>query len=114
MGRGQTRDGTQHLLGRAKCDADHVRDDVRAYVAEHVHDAEAVLVVDETGDVKKGTDTVGAQRQYTGTPGRIENPLVAVYPVSPAAAGRRRGEPGILRSAFLDHRPRLLPRRRTQ
>src|SRR5262245_21876921 len=67
-----TPDGMQHLLGRAKWDADQVRDDVRAYVVEHLHDDQAVLVVDETGDVKKGVDTVGVQRQYTGTAGRIE------------------------------------------
>jgi SRSO17 transposase len=69
----------QHLLGRAKWDADQVRDDVRAYVVEHLQDDQAVLVVDETGDVKKGTDTVRVQRQYTGTAGRIENAQVAVY-----------------------------------
>lgn len=66
-----TPDGMQHLLGRAKWDADAVRDDVRGYVVDHLHDdqAVAVLVVDETGDVKKGTSTVGVQRQYTGTAG---------------------------------------------
>ncbi|MFD8931463.1 IS701 family transposase [Streptomyces mirabilis] len=74
-----TPDGMQHLLGRAKWDADAVRDDVRGYVVEHLRDDQAVLVVDETGDVKKGTDTVGVQRQYTGTAGRIENAQVAVY-----------------------------------
>lgn len=76
----------QHLLGRAKWDADQVRDDVRAYVVEHLRDDQPVLVVDETGDVKKGTDTVGAQRQYTGTAGRIENAQLAFYLVY---AGRR-------------------------
>lgn len=81
-----TPDGMQHLLGRAKWDADAVRDDVRGYVVEHLHDDQAVLVVDETGDVKKGTGTVGVQRQYTGTAGRIENAQVAVYLVY---AGRR-------------------------
>jgi SRSO17 transposase len=79
-------DGMQHLLGRAKWDADAVRDDVREYVLEHLRDEDAVLVVDETGDVKKGTRTVGVQRQYTGTAGRIENSQVAVYLVY---AGRR-------------------------
>ncbi|MFJ8993968.1 IS701 family transposase [Streptomyces sp. NPDC102279] len=74
-----TPDGMQHLLGRAKWDADAVRDDVCGYVVEHLHDDQAVLVVDETGDVKKGVDTVGVQRQYTGTAGRIENSQVAVY-----------------------------------
>ena len=49
-------DGMQHLLGRARWDADRVRDDVREYVLEHLGDDEdAVLVVDETGNVKKGT-----------------------------------------------------------
>jgi SRSO17 transposase len=55
-------------------DEDAVRDDVRGYVAEHLGDPEAVLVVDETGDLKKGTATVGVQRQYTGTAGRVESP----------------------------------------
>lgn len=81
-----TPDGMQHLLGRAKWDADCVRDDVREYVLEHLRDEDAVLVVDETGDVKKGTHAVGVQRQYTGTAGRIENSQVAVYLVY---AGRR-------------------------
>jgi SRSO17 transposase len=82
-----TPDGMQHLLHRAKWDADAVRDDIRDYVVEHLHDAEAVLVVDETGDLKKGTATVGVQRQYTGTAGRIENSQVAVYLVYSAARG---------------------------
>jgi SRSO17 transposase len=72
-------DGMQHLLARAKWDADGVRDDVRGYVIEQLGDPGAVLVIDETGDVKKGTATPGVQRQYTGTAGRIENAQVAVY-----------------------------------
>ncbi len=71
--------GMQHLLCRAAWDADAVRDDVRDDVVEHLHEEAAVLVVDETGDVKKGSHTVGVQRQYTGTAGRIENSQVAVY-----------------------------------
>jgi SRSO17 transposase len=51
----KTPDGMQHLLGRACWDAGEVRDDVRDYVVEHLADRGAVLVVDETGDVKKGT-----------------------------------------------------------
>ncbi len=69
----------QHLLGRAKWDADGVRDDLRGYVTDHLGDTGAILVVDETGDLKKGTHSVGVQRQYTGTAGRIENAQVAVY-----------------------------------
>lgn len=79
--------GMQHLLCRAVWDADAVRDDVREYVVEHLRDEAAVLVVDETGDVKKGTHTVGVQRQYTGTAGRIENSQVAVCLVYAGARG---------------------------
>jgi SRSO17 transposase len=80
-------DGMQHLLGRAVWDEDAVRDDLRAYVVEHLGDPEAVLVIDETGDLKKGTTTVGVQRQYTGTAGRVENAQVAVYLVYAIDAG---------------------------
>ncbi|MER7195469.1 transposase [Streptomyces flaveolus] len=71
-----TPDGLQHLLGRAEWDADLVRDDLRGYVLEHLADEQAVLVVDETGDLKEGTHTVGVQRQYTDTAGRIEDAQV--------------------------------------
>ena len=71
--------GMQHLLCRATWDAEVVRDDVREYVVEPLHDEAAVLVVDETGDAKKGIRTVGVQRQYTGTARRIEKSHVAVY-----------------------------------
>lgn len=71
--------GLQHLLSRARRDADAVRDDLRAYVADHSGDPDAVLVVDETGDLKKGDQSVGVQRQYTGTAGRIENAQVSVF-----------------------------------
>jgi hypothetical protein len=62
--------GMQHLLNRAVWDPGGVRDDLRDYVTTHLGDADAVLVVDETGDLKKGTCTVGVKRQYTGTAGR--------------------------------------------
>ncbi|WP_405443306.1 IS701 family transposase [Streptomyces avidinii] len=79
--------GMQHFLSRARWDADEVRDDIRDFVVEHLGDEDAVLVVDETGDLKKGTASVGVQRQYTGTAGRIENSQVAVYLVYASAAG---------------------------
>jgi SRSO17 transposase len=79
--------GLQHLLSRAVWDADAVRDDVRGYVLDHLGDPGAVLVLDETGDLKKGTGTVGVQRQYTGTAGRIENAQVAVYLTYAAPGG---------------------------
>src|SRR4051794_32768612 len=69
----------QHLLGRARWDADAVRDDLRDYVVEHLGDPRGVLVVDETGFVKKGTHSAGVQRQYSGTAGRIENCQVGVF-----------------------------------
>jgi SRSO17 transposase len=77
----------QRLLSRAVWDHDAVRDDIRAYLVEHLGDPGAVLVVDETGDLKKGSTTVGVQRQYSGTAGRIENAQVAVYLVYAGQAG---------------------------
>ena len=79
--------GMQHLLNRASWDTDGVRDDLRDYVTTHLGDGDAVLVVDETGDLKKGDCTVGVQRQYTGTAGRIENAQVAVYLTYAGARG---------------------------
>jgi SRSO17 transposase len=75
----------QHLLARAIWDHDGVRDDIRDYLVEHLGDPEAVLVIDENGDLKKGNQSVGVQRQDTGTAGRIENTQVAVYLVPVAA-----------------------------
>jgi len=83
-----TPDGMQHLLARADWDADQVRDDLRAYVVEHLGDAQAVLVVDETGFVKKGTKSVGVQRQYSGTAGRIENCQIGVFLAYASPKGR--------------------------
>ncbi len=74
-----TPDGMQHLLAGARWDADAVRDDVREYVIGHLGGPGAVLVVDETGDLKKGSASAGVQRQYTGTAGRVENCQVAVF-----------------------------------
>jgi SRSO17 transposase len=69
----------QRLLGEAVWDADKVRDDVRQ--VDELGDPGAVLILDDTGDLKAGTRTIGVQRQYTGTAGRIENAQVAVYPL---------------------------------
>ena len=91
--------GMQRLLSEAVWDDAGMRDDLRGYVLEHFADPGAVLVVDETGDLKKGTATVGTQRQYTGTAGRTENAQVAVYLAYAAPAG----------SAFID-RALYLPR----
>jgi SRSO17 transposase len=82
-----TPDGMQHLLAGAVWDHDAVRDDVRDYLVDHLADPTAVLVVDETGDLKKGTHTVGVQRQYTGTAGKVDNAQVAVYLTYATSAG---------------------------
>jgi SRSO17 transposase len=82
-----TPDGMQRLLNHARWDPDEVRDDLRGYVVEHLGDPGAVLVVDETGFLKKGTKSAGVQRQYSGTAGRIENcQLGSSWPM-PAGAG---------------------------
>lgn len=69
-------DGVQRLLNAASWDA--ARDDLRSYV-EHLTSEEAVLIVDETGFLKKGTQSVGVKRQYSGTAGRIENCQIGVF-----------------------------------
>ena len=69
----------QYLLDRARWESDQLRDEVRAYVHEKLGDPEAVLVIDETGFLKQGTKSVGVQRQYSGTAGRIENCQVGVF-----------------------------------
>jgi len=71
--------GMQRVLAGAKWDADAVRDDLRAYVLEHLSDPRAVLVIDETGFLKQGTKSVGVKRQYSGTAGRIENCQIGVF-----------------------------------
>jgi SRSO17 transposase len=83
-----TPDAMQRLLNHADWDADAVRDDLRDYVVEHLGDDAGVLVVDETGFLKKGTRSAGVARQYSGTAGRIENCQVGVFLAYAAPAGR--------------------------
>ena len=80
--------GMQRLLAGARWDAEAVRDDLRAYVVEHLGDPAGVLIVDETGFLKKGTKSVGVQRQYSGTAGRIENCQVGVFLAYATPQGR--------------------------
>ena len=82
--------GVQRLLGRARWDADRLRDEVRRYAAEHLlgDGKGGVLVVDETGFLKKGTRSAGVQRQYSGTAGRIENCQVGVFLALASPRGR--------------------------
>lgn len=69
----------QHLLDRAKWDCDGIRDELCAYVQETFATPEAIVVIDETGFLKKGDKSVGVQRQYSGTAGRIENCQIGVF-----------------------------------
>lgn len=71
--------GVQHLLGRASWDADEVRDDLRDYVVERLGQEGVVLIVDETGFLKKGEGSVGVKPQYSGTAGKVENCQVGVF-----------------------------------
>jgi len=69
----------QHLLDRARWDADQARDRVRSYALQELHSEDALLIVDETGFLKKGNHSAGVKRQYSGTAGRIENSQVGVF-----------------------------------
>lgn len=69
----------QDFLGRTRWDADAVRDDLQTYVIEYLSDDEAVLILNETGFIKKGDRLVGVKRQYSGTAGRNENCQVGVF-----------------------------------
>ena len=75
----RTPDGVQEFLSRMRWDADAVRDDLQKYVVEQFGDGDAVLVLDETGFLKKGKKSAGVARQYSGTAGRIENSQIGVF-----------------------------------
>ena len=83
-----TPDAVQRLLATAHWDADQVRDDLRRYVVEHLGHPDAVLVIDETGFLKKGTKSVGVKRQYSGTAGKRENCQVGVFLAYASPTGR--------------------------
>lgn len=120
--------GIQHLLGRAEWDADLVRDDLRDYVLEHLGDEQAILVLDETGFLKKGTGSVGVKRQYTGTAGKKENCQVGVFlcyaspkgmafidrelylPEEWATDGKRREKAGVPEGVGFETKPQLAHR----
>ena len=74
-----TPDGVQRLLSIHQWDAEQVRDDLQRYVVEQLGEAQAVLVVDETGFLKQGKKSVGVQRQYSGTAGKVENCQIGVF-----------------------------------
>jgi SRSO17 transposase len=79
--------GFQQFLYRAVWDPDAVRDDLRAYVVEHLGDPEGILVVDETGFLKKGDKSAGVQPQYSGAAGRTANAQIGVFLTYASARG---------------------------
>ena len=87
----------QQFLYRALWAADALRDELRQYVIEHLGDDQAVLIVDETGFIKKGSHSAGVQRQYSGTAGRIENCQIGVF----LAYASERGHALIDRALYL-------------
>ena len=92
--------GVQRLLNSATWDAEGVRDDLRTYVVDHLSDwASGVLILDDTGFVKKGSTSCGVARQYTGTVGATANAQVGVFLVYASEKG----------AAFID-RALYLPR----
>jgi SRSO17 transposase len=103
--------GVQRLLNSAKWDADEVRDDLREYVVEHLGDeATGVLIVDETGFLKKGTKSVGVARQYTGTAGDTVNCQVGVF----LAYSSEKGAAFLDRALYLPRAWTNSPARRTE
>src|SRR4051794_34531180 len=87
----------QRVLDRSVWDADAVRDDLREQVVEELGDSEGVLVVDETGFLKKGTKSCGVARQYSGTAGRIENCQIGVF----LGYASPKGRAGVDRALYL-------------
>lgn len=75
----RTPDGLQRLLNAATWNADDVRDDLQTYVADKLGEADGVLILDDTGFIKKGTTSAGVQRQYSGTAGRTEKCQIGVF-----------------------------------
>jgi SRSO17 transposase len=103
--------GTQRLLNSADWDADEVRDDLREYVVEHLGDEESgLLIVDETGFLKKGEKSVGVARQYTGTAGDTVNCQVGVF----LAYASQKGAAFIDRELYLPEQWASDPDRRAQ
>lgn len=84
----ETPKNLQHFIARSQWSADEVRNDLRRYVVEHLADDEGVLVIDETGFLKKGTKSAGVARMYSGTAGRIENCQIGVFLAYATSKGR--------------------------
>jgi SRSO17 transposase len=102
-----TPDRMQRLLGSARWDPREVRADVRAYAVANLGHRDAVLIVDETGFIKKGTKSAGVQRQYSGTAGRVENCQLGVFLAYASPPGRALIDAELyLPKSWLEDRPR--------
>ena len=105
-----TPDGMQRLLATYPWDEDGVRDDLREYVVEHLGDEQAVLVVDELGFLKQGKKSVGVQRQYSKTAGKVENCQIGIF----LAYVSNRGRTFLDRELYLSEDWRRDPERRNE
>jgi SRSO17 transposase len=103
-------DGMQRLLNQARWDAEAVRDELQRFVAERFGDPEGSFILDETGFLKKGTKSVGVQRQYSGTAGKLENCQVAVF----LGYASRRGHVLVDRALYLPREWAEDPARRAE
>ncbi len=96
--------GVQRLLADADWDEGAVRDDLRAYVTEHLAEANGVLVIDETGFIKKGKKSAGVARQYSGTAGRRENSQIGVFLLYATWEASRLSGPRVVPAPGMDGR----------
>src|SRR5262245_22980557 len=94
---GAGRGGIQRVLGRYAWDVDAVRDDLRAFVLAELGHPQGILVVDETGFLKQGSQSVGVARQYSGTAGKVENCQIGIF----LGYASPKGRAGIDRELFL-------------
>src|ERR1700760_290773 len=105
----RTPDGVQDFLSRVQWDADAVRDDLQAYVVQHLGDPDGVLILDETGFLKKGTKSAGVQRRYSGTAGRIENCQIGVFLGYASRHGQVLIDRALYRATAYRGRPGMIP-----
>ncbi len=80
-------DGVQRLLNQADWQSEQVMKALRTYVVEQIGSQESILIVDETGFLKKGNHSAGVKRQYSGTAGRVENCQIGVFLAYATASG---------------------------
>ena len=102
----KTPDGMQRLLNASPWDEGGVRDDLREIITNAIGDKEkGILVVDETGFLKKGKKSAGVARMYTGTAGKTENCQIGVFLAYTSPARSRTDRPRTLPTRSLDQRP---------